>query len=51
MENNGRQKHVVQGNVSEIKKQGEGLGEKKSSNREEGFLSRLLKTLLSKEKK
>jgi len=51
MENNGRKKHVVQGNVSEIKKQGTGLGEKKSSNREGGFLSKLIKSTNNKEKK
>ena len=51
MENSGRKKHVVQGNVAEIKKQGSGLGENKSENREEGFLAKLVKSLGSKEKK
>ena len=51
MENNGRQKHVVEGNVAQIKKQEEGLGVKKSENREESFLAKLLKLFGSKEKK
>ena len=51
MENNGRKKHVVQGNVAEIKKQEQGLGVSKSANREEGFLSKLFKLFGTKEKK
>lgn len=51
MENSGRKKHVVQGNVAEIKKQEQGLGEKKSANREESFLAKLFKAFGSKEKK
>ena len=51
MESNGRKKHVVQGNVAEIKKQETGLGVNKSENREVGFLEKLLKAFGSKEKK
>ena len=51
MENNGRKKHVVQGNVAEIKKEEQGLGEIKSGNREEDFFSKFLKLFGNKEKK
>ena len=51
MENSGRKKHVVQGKVAEIRKQGEGLGEKETGNREENVLKKLVKDLGSKGKK
>ena len=50
MESSGRKKHMVSGNVAEIKKSEEAVSEKSVGEQKKGRLSKLFKGLSSKEK-
>ena len=50
MENSGRKKHMVSGNVAEIKKSEEKVSEKAVGDKKKSRFSKLLKGLSSKEK-
>ena len=50
MENNGRKKHMVNGEVAEIKKQEKRSDVRPAGAQKDNFLTSLLKGLISKEK-
>lgn len=50
MENNGRKKHIVTGEVAEIKKQDEAVSERSVGQQKKGRIAGLFKGLKSREK-